>query len=124
MHREHTHRHHILLLLLIPYGASVSSFLTRLRETSQSWSHDHGSCDVFTLSNGLWDAQTLVVRASQNNPDLTYDVDPDIPDQLVGDSLRLRQGITNLVENAIKFAPSKAPFEGHVVLSTQLLSRS
>ena len=30
--------------------------------------------------------KTLVVRASQNNLDLTYDVDPDIPDQLVGDA--------------------------------------
>jgi osomolarity two-component system sensor histidine kinase NIK1 len=26
--------------------------------------------------------KTLVVRASQNNLDLTYDVEPDIPDQL------------------------------------------
>ena len=31
--------------------------------------------------------KTLVVRASQNNLDLTYDVDPDIPDQLIGDLL-------------------------------------
>jgi len=31
--------------------------------------------------------KTLVVRASQNNLDLTDDVEPDIPDQLIGDSL-------------------------------------
>jgi osomolarity two-component system sensor histidine kinase NIK1 len=41
--------------------------------------------------------KTLVVRASQNNLDLTYAIDPDIPDYLIGDSLRLRQVITNLV---------------------------
>jgi len=29
--------------------------------------------------------KTLVVRAAGNNVDLTYDVDPDIPDQLIGD---------------------------------------
>lgn len=66
--------------------------------------------------------KTLVVRASQNNLDLTYDVDPDIPDQLIGDSLRLRQIITNLVGNAIKFTPSKITRKGHVALSCRLLS--
>lgn len=66
--------------------------------------------------------KTLVVRASQNNLDLTYDVDPDIPDQLIGDSLRLRQVITNLVGNAIKFTPSKVTRKGHVALSCRLVS--
>ncbi|KAL4267517.1 histidine kinase [Pleurotus pulmonarius] len=66
--------------------------------------------------------KTLVVRASQNKLDLTYDVEPDIPDQLVGDPLRLRQVITNLVGNAIKFTPSKVSRKGHVSLSTRLLA--
>ncbi|KAJ3554555.1 hypothetical protein NP233_g12399 [Leucocoprinus birnbaumii] len=66
--------------------------------------------------------KTLVVRASQNNLDLTYEIEADIPDQLIGDSLRLRQVITNLVGNAIKFTPSKVTRKGHVALSCRLLS--
>lgn len=66
--------------------------------------------------------KTLVVRASQNQLDLTYDVDPDIPDQLIGDPLRLRQVITNLVGNAIKFTPSKSALKGNVALNCRLLA--
>jgi len=38
-------------------------------------------------------------------------VDPDVPDALVGDPFRLRQVLTNLANNAIKFTP-----DGHIVL--------
>jgi osomolarity two-component system sensor histidine kinase NIK1 len=66
--------------------------------------------------------KTLVVRAAGSNLDLTYDVDSDIPDQLIGDSLRLQQVITNLVSNAIKFTPSRVSDKGHVALSCRPLA--
>jgi two-component system, sensor histidine kinase and response regulator len=45
----------------------------------------------------------LSLRASQKNLELSWSVDPDIPEYLSGDSTRLRQVIINLAGNAIKF---------------------
>ena len=47
--------------------------------------------------------ETLAVRAQEKNLKLTIDIAPDVDLKLVGDSLRLRQILINLVGNAIKF---------------------
>ena len=88
---------------------------------SRGWTHEYGSVSYSLRQTVFGILKTLVVCVSQNNLDLTYNVDPDIPDQLIGDSLRLRQVITNLVGYAIKFTPSKQTRRGHVALSTRLL---
>jgi two-component system, sensor histidine kinase and response regulator len=47
--------------------------------------------------------KTLSFRAHQKGLELVYEVQPDVPETLVGDPGRIRQIIVNLVGNAIKF---------------------
>jgi signal transduction histidine kinase/DNA-binding response OmpR family regulator len=61
--------------------------------------------------------KTLATRASEKGLDLLYDVAEDVPDEVVGDPMRLRQIVLNLIGNSIKFTRA-----GEVVLRVQLVS--
>jgi osomolarity two-component system, sensor histidine kinase NIK1 len=70
----------------------------------------------FSLRSALCLAlNTISVKASQKDLPLIVDLDPGLPDQVIGDALRLRQVISNLLSNAVKFTD-----EGQVVLSINL----
>ncbi|HEY0669125.1 MAG TPA: ATP-binding protein, partial [Sphingobacteriaceae bacterium] len=45
----------------------------------------------------------LSAKAGEKNIELLYDIDPDVPLEIIGDVTRIRQIIVNLVGNAIKF---------------------
>ena len=62
--------------------------------------------DAFDLPDCLNDTlDPLRVRAADKGLELTLQIDPGVPSLLVGDPGRLRQIVTNLVDNALKFTP-------------------
>ncbi|NLS92541.1 MAG: PAS domain S-box protein [Planctomycetaceae bacterium] len=60
--------------------------------------------EPFCLSETLDETlRALAPKAFEAGLELVCDVDHDVPDGLVGDAFRLRQVLTNLVANAVKF---------------------
>ncbi|MBJ7539040.1 PAS domain S-box protein [Marinomonas transparens] len=69
----------------------------------------------FNLEKVIYDvARLLMVRAEEKGIDLLVEYDNDCPRMLVGDAFRIKQIISNLVSNAVKFT-----HVGQVVISTK-----
>ena len=62
--------------------------------------------------------KTLAVRAGEKKLELLCEIAPDVPEMVRGDAVRLRQVMTNLTGNAIKFTE-----HGEVVLRVERESR-
>ena len=74
----------------------------------------------FNLGDSLGDTmKTLSLRAHQKGLELAFEIEPAVPDALVGDPGRLRQIIVNLVGNGIKFTE-----QGEVVVHVRTESRT
>ena len=74
----------------------------------------------FLLRDSIGDTlRPLAVRARAKGLELACDVDPDVPDALIGDPGRLRQILVNLVGNAIKFTE-----RGEVVICVSSRARA
>ncbi len=63
--------------------------------------------------------EVFAQKATQKNIEMIYLIEPDVPVQLIGDALRLRQILINLVENAFSFTTAGEIFI-NVKLAEQL----
>ncbi|MCC0031555.1 MAG: PAS-domain containing protein [Brucellaceae bacterium] len=72
----------------------------------------------FNLAEAIEDVATLIsVRAKEKDIELIVRVDPDIPVVYTGDVGRIRQIVTNLMGNAVKFTE-----RGHVLVDVSAIS--
>jgi signal transduction histidine kinase/DNA-binding response OmpR family regulator len=87
---------------------SAESLLTILNDILDFSKMEAGKMDLepieFHLRDCLDEAvRCVALRAHQKSVELTYHVPPDLPDTFIGDPVRLRQVVVNLVGNALKF---------------------
>jgi len=69
----------------------------------------------FSLRSCIEESLDVVsMLAAEKKLELLYEIDDNVPDLIVGDSMRLRQILVNLLNNAVKFTPS-----GEVLLSVK-----
>jgi two-component system sensor histidine kinase/response regulator len=99
--------------------ASADSLMTVINDILDFSKIESGRFDLdplhFDLRDSICDTvSTLALRAHEKGLELACQIQPDVPDALVGDVRRLRQILVNLVGNGIKFTD-----EGEVVVRVE-----
>jgi CheY-like chemotaxis protein len=100
--------------------SSAEGLLGLLNEILDFSRIESGALDLDPIPFHLRDSlremlQSQALRARTQGLDLSYDIDPTVPDALVGDPGRLRQILAHLIGNAIQFTP-----EGQVAVECEL----
>ena len=104
--------------------SSAESLLTIINDILDFSKIEAGRLELESIQFNLRESlaptfKTLAIRAHQKGLELTCDIHPEVPEQLVGDSGRLKQVIINLVGNAVKFTE-----EGEVGLRVSMDSNA
>ncbi|MEQ8763976.1 MAG: response regulator [Planctomycetota bacterium] len=105
---------------LLSVRSSAGSLLSLINDILDYTKVEAGKLDLapreFSLHDIVSDSiRALALRAHEKRLELGMRVRPDVPDRVIGDSDRLRQILTNLLNNAIKFTT-----DGEVFLSIDL----
>ena len=88
--------------------SSADALLTIINDILDFSKIEAGKLDLEVIAFNLRECveetlRLLELRAHQKGLDLRFDIGPDVPQYVVGDPIRLRQILINLVGNAIKF---------------------
>jgi len=99
---------------------SGDSLLTVINDILDFSKIESGNMELEMISFDLRECIEAVLdlfstKAAAIGLDLVYEIDPQVPSQIVGDSQRLRQILLNLVGNAIKFT-----HQGEILVSVML----
>jgi len=119
------------LALDTPLNAEQRDYLTTVKSSADALMQiindildlskiEAGKLNIETIPFNLRDSlqqtvRVLAIRAHEKQLELIWSVDAAVPDALIGDPLRIRQIILNLVGNAIKFTA-----EGEVEIHVQI----
>ncbi len=103
---------------------SGESLLTIINEILDFSKIEAGKMELEATDFAIWDLvgdtiTSLGLRADSKGLELAYHIANDVPEMLVGDTLRLRQIIVNLVSNAIKFTE-----QGEIRVEVSCVGRS
>ena len=105
--------------------------LTTINDILDLSTLESGKMDIvptqYEISSMFSDLVNLIwIRAHQKNLEFKVDIDPEIPSMLYGDEIRIKQVVTNMLTNAVKYTSSGSvtlSAKGERVAADQILLR-